>query len=304
MHLFNSLPLAFALFKPTPPSTPTSISFSEQPMPNIHVYIKHWHINTQIYIYAHTYHVKIYIYMHILMMCVCAYIHICIYVCAYIHICIYIFNMCVCIHIYMYVYIYTCICIFTQVDAAATTGYENIAWAISYIWMSHVAQITFWNKSRRTRIFSVWHDIVWINAAAMKMVQKLCQSVPSWNCVCLGAPVVQMPVCCSVWSALKLKLRLSWRACRPDACVCVAVCCSVLQRVAVCCSVLQCVAICCIVFQCLTVGLWTFRWACGPVFVYIAVWCIVLQSFAVGILYVWARLCSMLWCVAKSCQCV
>ena len=127
MHLFNSLPLAFALFKPTPPSTPTSISFSEQPVPNIHVYIKHWHINTQIYIYAHTYHVKIYIYMHILMMCVCAYIHICIYVCAYIHICIYIFNMCVCIHIYMYVYIYTCICIFTQVDAAATTGYENIA---------------------------------------------------------------------------------------------------------------------------------------------------------------------------------
>ena len=31
--------------------------------------------------------------------------------------------------------------------------------------------------------------------------------------------------------------------------VCVAVCCSVLQRVAVCCSVLQCVAVCCSVLQ-------------------------------------------------------
>jgi len=33
-------------------------------------------------------------------------------------------------------------------------------------------------------------------------------------------------------------------------CVCVAVCCSVLQCVAVCCSVLQCVAVCCSVLQC------------------------------------------------------
>jgi len=31
--------------------------------------------------------------------------------------------------------------------------------------------------------------------------------------------------------------------------LCVAVCCSVLQRVAVCCSVLQCVAVCCSVLQ-------------------------------------------------------
>ena len=30
---------------------------------------------------------------------------------------------------------------------------------------------------------------------------------------------------------------------------CVAVCCSVLQRVVVCCSVLQCVAVCCSVLQ-------------------------------------------------------
>jgi len=32
-------------------------------------------------------------------------------------------------------------------------------------------------------------------------------------------------------------------------CVCVAVCCSLLQCVAVCCSVLQCVAVCCSVLQ-------------------------------------------------------
>jgi len=143
--------------------------------------------------------------------------------------------------------------------------------------MGHVAQVTWlmWNKSCRTRFFFVWHDTVWINAAATKMVPKLCQSVPSWNCVCLGALLVQMPVSCRVWSVLKLKLRLSWRACRPDACVCVAACCSVSQCVAaccsvsqcvaVCCSMLQCVAICCSVFQCLTVGVWTSRWACGPV---------------------------------------
>jgi len=35
---------------------------------------------------------------------------------------------------------------------------------------------------------------------------------------------------------------------------CVAVCCSVLQRVAVCCSVLQCVAVCCSVLQCVPNG--------------------------------------------------
>jgi len=36
-------------------------------------------------------------------------------------------------------------------------------------------------------------------------------------------------------------------------CVCVAVCCDVLQCVAVCCSVLQCVAVCCGVLQCVAV---------------------------------------------------
>ena len=35
--------------------------------------------------------------------------------------------------------------------------------------------------------------------------------------------------------------------------VCVAVCCSVLQRVAACCSVMQCVAMCCSVLQCVAV---------------------------------------------------
>ena len=35
---------------------------------------------------------------------------------------------------------------------------------------------------------------------------------------------------------------------------CVAVCCSVLQRVAACCSVLQRVAVCCSVLQCAAAG--------------------------------------------------
>jgi len=35
--------------------------------------------------------------------------------------------------------------------------------------------------------------------------------------------------------------------------MCVAVCCSVLQRVAACCSVLQCAAVCCSVLQCVAV---------------------------------------------------
>ena len=46
--------------------------------------------------------------------------------------------------------------------------------------------------------------------------------------------------------------------------VCVAVCCSVLQRVAVCCSVLQCVAAWCSVLQCAAV--------CCSVLQCVAVW--------------------------------
>ena len=55
---------------------------------------------------------------------------------------------------------------------------------------------------------------------------------------------------------LVLTLRMSERATTPGgpagplSSCCVAVCCSVLQRVAVCCSVFQCVAVCCGVWQC------------------------------------------------------
>jgi len=83
--------------------------------------------HTNIYICTYLSCENIHIYAHTYDVCVCIYTYMYICVCIYTYMYIYIFNMCVCIHIYMYVYIYTCICIFTQVDAAATTGYENIA---------------------------------------------------------------------------------------------------------------------------------------------------------------------------------
>jgi len=81
-------------------------------------------------------------------------------------------------------------------------------------------------------------------------------------------------------------------------CVCVAVCCSVLQCAAVCCSVLQCVVVCCIVLQCAAV--------CCSVLQCAAVCCSVLQCVAVCCMTS-AVCCSVLQCAAVCCsvlQCV
>jgi len=67
---------------------------------------------------------------------------------------------------------------------------------------------------------------------------------------------------------------------------CVAVYCSVLQRIAVCCSVLQCAAVYCSVLQCIAV--------CCSVLQCVAVWCSVLQCVV--------ACCSVLQCVAVCCS--
>jgi len=72
--------------------------------------------------------------------------------------------------------------------------------------------------------------------------------------------------------SLGLGFEATTRATAPVT-ICVAVCCSVLQRVAVCCSVLQCVAVCCSVLQCVAV--------CCSVLQCVAVCCRVTQSVAV-----------------------
>ena len=80
--------------------------------------------------------------------------------------------------------------------------------------------------------------------------------------------------------------------------ICVAVCCSVLQRVAVCCSVLQCVAAFCNVLQCVAVccsvlQCVTYEWVIESRHMYVlqcvAVCCSVLQCAAIC--------CSVLHCV-------
>jgi len=93
-----------------------------------------------------------------------------------------------------------------------------------------------------------------------------------WQCVALCC----VAVCCSVLQqcvagclcrqdsfhshthSLALSVsRTGWIQGRDKGALCVAACvavyCSVLQRVAVCCSVLQCVAVCCSVLQCVAV---------------------------------------------------
>jgi len=95
--------------------------------------------------------------------------------------------------------------------------------------------------------------------------------------------------------------RLFYVYAMPYSYVCVAVCCSVLQRVAVCCSVLQCVAVCCSVLQrvavCCSVPsrsfAVTYSYVCHGLFMcvpclihmyvlqYVAVCCSVLQYVAV-----------------------
>ena len=63
---------------------------------------------------------------------------------------------------------------------------------------------------------------------------------------------------------------------------CVAVCCSVLQRVVVCCSVLQCVEVCCSVLQRVVVcySLLQCVAVCCSVLQYVTACCSVLQSVA------------------------
>ena len=51
-------------------------------------------------------------------------------------------------------------------------------------------------------------------------------------------------VCCYKWMKLLA---------RSEEVLCVAVCCSMMQRAVVCCNVLQCVAVCCSVLQCVAV---------------------------------------------------
>ena len=92
-------------------------------------------------------------------------------------------------------------------------------------------------------------------------------------------------------------------------CVCVAVCCSVLQFVAVSCSVLQCLAVCCSVLQCVAVCCSVLQLAldkdiaakdgnvvrgCCSVLQRVAVCCSALQCVPV-----W---CSVLQCVAVYCN--
>jgi len=79
---------------------------------------------------------------------------------------------------------------------------------------------------------------------------------------------------------------------------CVAVCCSVMQRVAVSCSELQCVAVCCgvlqrVVLQCVT-SLGFVQLSVYAVVLCVAVRCSVLQCVAVS--------CNMLQCVAVCCN--
>jgi len=66
-------------------------------------------------------------------------------------------------------------------------------------------------------------------------------------------PLLQcVAVCCSVLQRVAVSFCDRNRLCVEDAPV--AVCCSVLQCVAVCCSVLQRVTVCCSVLQCVAVS--------------------------------------------------
>ena len=83
-------------------------------------------------------------------------------------------------------------------------------------------------------------------------------------------------------------------------CVCVAVCCSVLQCIAVCCSVLQCVVVRCSALQCVAGLILTltryslFRERSQSVVWCVAACCSVLQRVA--------ACCSVLQCDAEHCR--
>ena len=96
---------------------------------------------------------------------------------------------------------------------------------------------------------------------------------------------------------------------RPvQSCICVAVCCSVLQRVAVCCSVLQCVAVCipvcCSVYCSMLLCVLQCVAECCSILQSVAMCSRMLQCIAVccSVLQCVAVCCSVLQCVAVCCS--
>jgi len=83
--------------------------------------------------------------------------------------------------------------------------------------------------------------------SVLQRVAVCCNECAKWRdnaadmYVC-GNVLQYVAACCSV---LQSVLSVQNGVTTWQVCMCVVVCCSVLQRVAACCSVLQCVAVCC-----------------------------------------------------------
>ena len=129
--------------------------------------------------------------------------------------------------------------------------------------VSHIELCRLWRKGEETCVWVVscmWRNLVTdMNAAcyayewvvfymkegrrdmSMSRVMHLKESCHQYECSVL-----------QLWMSRVVYERRAERRV-PPRCVCIAVCCSVLQCVALCWSVLQCVAVCCSVLQCVEV---------------------------------------------------